>query len=106
MNPRLCLVSSYPPRECGIATFARDLRQAIGASPGYAEASVVAMTNTPEGYDYPPEVVFGIRQEEAGDYRLAADYVNLSGFDLVCLQHEFGIFGGPNGQYITEMMER
>jgi glycosyltransferase involved in cell wall biosynthesis len=106
MNPRLCLVSSYPPRECGIATFTRDLRQAIGASPGYAEASVVAMTNTPEGYDYPPEVVFGIRQEEAGDYRLAADYVNLSGFDLVCLQHEFGIFGGPNGQYITEMMER
>jgi glycosyltransferase involved in cell wall biosynthesis len=63
------------------------------------------MTNTPEGYEYPPEVIFEIRQQERPDYSLAADYANLSGMDVVCLEHEFGIFGGPEGKYITEMME-
>ena len=105
MNPRMCFVSSYPPRECGIATFARDLRQAIGQLHADATTSVIAMTNTRDGYEYPPEVVFEIRQHEIGDYALAAEYANLSGFDVVCVQHEFGIYGGPEGRYITEMME-
>lgn len=105
MNPRMCFVSSYPPRECGIATFARDLRQAIGQLRSDAKTSVIAVTNTPDGYGYPPEVVFEIRQQEIGDYALAAEYANLSGFDVVCIQHEFGIYGGPEGRYITEMME-
>ena len=106
MNSRLCFVSSYPPRECGIANFTRDLRHAIGQLPGYPKPGVVAMTNTPDGYDYPPEVVFEIRQHESADYRLAAEYLNLAGLDLVCFQHEFGIFGGREGHYVTEMMER
>src|SRR5262249_11774407 len=105
MNSSLCFISSYPPRECGIATFTRDLREAIGES-GYAQGIVAAMTNAREQYKYPSEVVFEIRQEEAGDYRLAAEYLNLAGLDLVCLQHEFGIFGGREGLYITELMER
>lgn len=105
MIPRICFVSSYPPRECGIATFARDLRQAIGQLHAEARTSVIAMTNTPDGYEYPPEVVFEIRQHKIGDYALAAEYANLSGFDAVCVQHEFGIYGGPEGRYITEMME-
>jgi glycosyltransferase involved in cell wall biosynthesis len=105
MNPRLCFVSSYPPRECGIATFARDLRQAIGQLRSDAKASVIAVTNTSEGYGYPPEVVFEMRQQESDDYALAAEYANLSGFDVVCVQHEFGIYGGPEGRHITKMME-
>jgi glycosyltransferase involved in cell wall biosynthesis len=105
MNPRMCFVSSYPPRECGIATFARDLRQTIGQLRSDAKTSVIAVTNTPDGYSYPPEVVFEIRQHEIGDYSLAAEYANLSGFDVVCIQHEFGIYGGPEGRYITAMME-
>jgi glycosyltransferase involved in cell wall biosynthesis len=106
MNPHICFVASYPPRECGIATFTSDLRQAIGRLRPDAKTGVMAMTNTPEGYEYAPEVVFEIRQHEIGDYALAADYANLSRFDVVCIQHEFGIFGGPEGRYITEMMER
>ena len=106
MNPSICFVSSYPPRECGIATFAHDLRHAIGRLRSDAKNSVIAMTNTPEGYDYPREVVFEIRQHEIGDYGLAAEYANLSGFDVVCIQHEFGIFGGPEGRYVTEMMQK
>src|SRR5258708_2413116 len=105
MNPSMCFVSSYPPRECGIATFAHDLRQAIGRLRSDAKTSVIAMTNRPDGYDYPKEVVFEVREEEIGDYGLAAEYANLSGFDLVCIQHEFGIFGGPEGRYVAEMME-
>jgi glycosyltransferase involved in cell wall biosynthesis len=106
MNSRICVVSSYPPRKCGIATFARDLRQAIAQASPDGNTSVIAMTNEGEAYSYPPEVVFEIRQNESKDYGLAADYANLSGFDVLCVQHEFGIFGGPEGRYITEMMER
>ena len=105
MNPQVAFVSSYPPRECGIATFAYDLRQAIGQLRPESKTSVIAMTNGPDGYDYPPEVVFEIRQHEVDDYALAAEYANLSAFDLVCFQHEFGIYGGPEGRYITQMME-
>lgn len=105
MIPRICFVSSYPPRECGIATFTYDLRQAISQLCPDARTGVIAMTNTSEGYDYPPEVVFEIRRQEISDYALAADYANLSGFEMICVQHEFGIFGGPEGRYIIEMME-
>lgn len=103
MNSQVCFVSSYPPRECGIATFARDLRQAIAkACPG-GSSSVIALTN--EGNPaYPAEVVFEIRQSESTEYSLAAEYANLSGFDVLCVQHEFGIYGGDEGRYITEMM--
>src|SRR5260370_27115448 len=104
MNPRTCFVSSYPPRKCGIATFTRDLRHAIGLR-GDAKSGVIAITNAPGCYEYPPEVIFEIRQHEIDDYRLAAEFPNLSKFDVVSLQHEFGIYGGPEGQYITEMIQ-
>jgi len=101
---KVCFLGSYPPRECGIATFTSDLRQAVSAPPRGIQATVIAMTNPPNSYEYPPEVVFEIRQNQLKDYRLAAEYIDFSGVDLVCLQHEFGIFGSSEGRYITEFL--
>jgi glycosyltransferase involved in cell wall biosynthesis len=100
-RPRACFVATYPPRECGIATFTYDLRRAIAELRGDAQPSVIALTNRPEGYEYPPEVVYEIRENRLGDYRLIAEYVNRSGVDVVCVQHEFGIFGGAEERYLT-----
>ncbi|MCS6815865.1 MAG: glycosyltransferase [Blastocatellia bacterium] len=102
---KICFISTYPPRECGIATFTYDLCHAIIENHANVHASVIAMTDTPEGYDYPPEVVFEIRHNRLSDYRLAAEYTNLSGADVLCLQHEFGIFGGQQGRYILDFLE-
>jgi len=66
---------------------------------------VIVLTNTANAYQYPPEVVFEIRQNYRRDYRLATEYINLSSVDIICLQHEFGIFGGPEGRYITELLK-
>lgn len=104
-NSRVCFVSTYPPRECGIATFTSDLRQAICQLGSDTQTNVIALTNNPDGYEYPPEVAFEIRQNRLSDYLLAAEYINLSGIDVVCVQHEFGIFGGADGRYIVEFLE-
>ncbi|MFH1147893.1 MAG: glycosyltransferase [Pseudomonadota bacterium] len=104
-HPNVCLIGNYPPRNCGIATFTSDLCQAL-AENGCTNYEIVAMNNLPAGYGYPKEVGFGIYQEEMQDYVRAAEYINSSGFDIVCLQHEFGIFGGPAGRHISLLLER
>ncbi|HEX9425991.1 MAG TPA: glycosyltransferase [Pyrinomonadaceae bacterium] len=97
---KTCLIGTYPPRECGIGTFTRDLRNSLNA----VQANVIAITNDTTEHQYPEEVIFEIRQHDIDDYRLAAEYINSSGVDLVCLQHEFGIFGGPDGSYINTLL--
>lgn len=101
---KVFFVGNYLPRNCGIATFTYDLSQAIEEEIGKGSYRVVALNNTPDGYDYPEQVSFEIYQNRIHDYRLAADYVNLSGVDLVSLQHEFGIFGGSEGTYINHFL--
>ncbi|HZE71945.1 MAG TPA: glycosyltransferase [Pyrinomonadaceae bacterium] len=102
---KVCLLGTYPPRECGIATFTADLRRSLAAASKNVQASVIAITNSADKFQYPEEVVFEIRQNHLADYRLAAEYINFSGADVVCLQHEFGIFGGPDGRYIIELLK-
>lgn len=106
-EPRLkiCLIGTYPPRECGIGTFTFDLRQSLCASQEGAQADVIAITNPENEHRYTDEVACEIRQDELADYRLAAEYINSSGADAVSLQHEFGIFGGLYGHYITELLK-
>jgi glycosyltransferase involved in cell wall biosynthesis len=101
---KVCFVGTYPPRECGIATFTSDLRRAVGKCDDGVQTAVVAVTKTRDASECPPEVVFEIRQERLHDYRLAAEYINSSDAELVCLQHEFGIFGGPDGSHVTELL--
>jgi len=64
----------------------------------------VALNDVPEGYAYPAQVRFEINQKRLSDYRLAADFLNMKQVDVVCLQHEFGIFGGTHGAYITDLI--
>lgn len=101
---KVCFVGTYPPRECGIATFTSDLRWAVAECVGGVQTVVVAVTKTRAASELPPEVIFEIRQERLHDYQLAAEHINCSGAELVCLQHEFGIFGGLDGVYVTELL--
>jgi glycosyltransferase involved in cell wall biosynthesis len=101
----IAVIGNYVPRQCGLATFTTDLATWLADTLGPAsDVFVVAMNDRVEGYDYPPMVRFEVLANNPRDYPRAADYVNLSGVDLVCLQHEFGIFGGPRGLYITDLL--
>ena len=62
------------------------------------------MTDSPEGYDYPPEVRFEIPEQDISAYRRAVDFLNLINVDVLCLQHEFGIFGGLNGRHLLPLL--
>jgi hypothetical protein len=64
----------------------------------------MVMNDVPEGYPYPPHVRFELDSRKLFDYRLAADFLNMNQVDVVCLQHEFGIFGGQNGRHILELL--
>jgi glycosyltransferase involved in cell wall biosynthesis len=103
---RLALVGNSLPRRCGIATFTSDLQQAISKSRGGLETAIVAMTDQGQNYDYPPVVRLQINDETLEDYARAADFLNAKQFELVCLQHEFGIFGGEAGSHIMALLPR
>ncbi|MCZ6570202.1 MAG: glycosyltransferase family 4 protein [Deltaproteobacteria bacterium] len=105
---RFALVGSYVPRLCGIATFGHDLVSALaGDAPSIAERPcIVAVTDREEGYEYGPEVTFEIRQHRQEDYRSAAEYLNTSKTDVVCVQHEYGIYGGEDGGYLVELLDQ
>jgi glycosyltransferase involved in cell wall biosynthesis len=97
-------VGTFVPRTCGIATFANDLGTSIAQEMGGKPYRVVAITDRAEGYDYPPEVTFEIRQNEIRDYARAAEYLNGSSAQIISLQHEFGIFGGDAGKYLSVLL--
>jgi glycosyltransferase involved in cell wall biosynthesis len=101
---QVCLIGTYPPRECGIATFTSDLQKSLSDKDLAMQAHVVAVTGAADKFHYADEVTFEIRQNHLTDYRLAAEYINFSGADIICLQHEFGIFGGSDGRYIIELL--
>ncbi len=98
-------VGTYLPRRCGIATFTSDLCQALcEALDDDRSAHVVAMNDVSEGYAYGPRVRFEVRQVEPQDYRLAADFMNIRGMDLLLVQHEYGIYGGRDGSHLLAML--
>lgn len=102
---RVVYVSSYIPRQCGIATFTKDLTNAINElNPEYL-AEIVAVTDPyHRSYDYPWEVKFRIKQEDFSTYTRAADYINQSSAEIVHIQHEFGLFGGEQGEHLIPFM--
>src|SRR3989344_8251097 len=105
---RVIYVSSYIPRKCGIATFTKDLTNAINVLNPYGLAEILAITDPAanNGYNYPWEVKYRIQQEEQGEFMAAADYINSSSAEIVCLQHEFGLFGGKDGSYIVDFLKK
>ncbi len=100
---KIAFVGDYPPRKCGIATFTHDLRSAV-AQFSSAECIVVPVDDIAGEYDYPPEVRFQIAEQDLDSYRRAADFLNFSDVDVVSLQHEFGIYGGPAGGHILAFL--
>jgi glycosyltransferase involved in cell wall biosynthesis len=103
---RIAVVGNYLPRKCGIATFTTDLCDAIQTEYGATELLALPVNDIEEGYSYPARVRFELRQDNLSSYRRAADFLNFSNIDLVCLQHEYGIFGGPAGALILELLRR
>jgi glycosyltransferase involved in cell wall biosynthesis len=103
---RIAVIGNSLPRRCGIATFTTDLQQAISTLRPNLETCIVAMTDHGQAYDYPASVALQIRDDILEDYVRAADFLNAGRFDAVCLQHEFGIYGGEAGAYILELLSR
>ena len=107
---KIACVGNYVPRQCGIATFTRDLTESLIISNREknikAEAFVVVMNDQNQTYDYPEIVKFTIRQEYQRDYLEAAKFINYSNAEICILQHEFGIFGGKNGIYILPLIHK
>ncbi|HXN95073.1 MAG TPA: glycosyltransferase family 4 protein, partial [Candidatus Acidoferrales bacterium] len=101
---RIAVVGNYLPRHCGIATFTTDLCDAIHAEYGATELLALPVNDTEEGYDYPSRVRFELSEDNLASYRQAADFLNFSNVDLVCLQHEYGIFGGLAGGHVLELL--
>ena len=103
---RVALIGNHLPRRCGIATFTHDLHRAISTTRPDLETCVVAMNDPGGSYDYPAAVRFQIHDESIDGYAQAAGFLNAAPFDVVSLQHEYGIFGGEAGAHIIELLQR
>ena len=101
---KIAFVGDYLPRKCGIATFTHDMYASIAKSFPNAEYSVVPVNDRHNGYDYSPEVRFEIDEQDLASYLRAADFLNFANTDLVCLQHEYGIYGGMAGSHILSLI--
>ena len=101
---RIAILGNYLPRKCGIATFTTDLCDAIHDEFGSVELLALPVNDTEDGYRYPERVRFELCEGSLASYQQAADFLNFSNIDLVCVQHEYGIFGGPAGAHVLELL--
>jgi glycosyltransferase involved in cell wall biosynthesis len=101
---KIAFVGDYLPRKCGIATFTYDLCTSVATQYPGSDCFVVPINDIPQAYDYPGEVRFEIEEQEVDAYVRAADFLNFANTDVVSLQHEYGIFGGPSGSHVVRLM--
>jgi glycosyltransferase involved in cell wall biosynthesis len=101
---RIAVIGNYLPRQCGIATFTTDLCAAISAECGTARLLALPVNDTESGYHYPERVRWSLMQDDLTSYQEAAEFLNFNNIDMVCLQHEYGIFGGPAGSHILHLL--
>src|SRR5438128_121263 len=101
---KIAFVGDHLPRKCGIATFTSDLLAAVAAAHPQSQCFSVSVNDIQGGYEYPQVVRFEIEEQDLSSYLRAADFLNISDVDIVCLQHEFGIFGGPAGGHILALL--
>jgi len=98
-------LSTYPPSECGIATFCKDVATSVAKYTPFSKPSVIAVKRENEIEPYERVVRFQLLKEDRQSYIDAAHYVNDSSIDIVSVQHEYGIFGGPDGEYILDFLQ-
>src|SRR5271166_6528187 len=103
---RIAFIGNYLPRQCGIATFTTDLCTALGTEFGSERLFAIAVNDPDSSYQYPERVRLELEQEDPMSYERAAEFLNFNGNDLVCLQHEYGIYGGSAGRYILALLRR
>ncbi|WP_343521709.1 glycosyltransferase family 4 protein [Pedobacter sp.] len=107
---KIAYISTYPPRECGLATFNQNLVKALSLNPTYdsQKSFVVALNESDDvnEHHYPEEVKFVIRQQNQQDYIEAADFINSSDIDTCIIEHEFGIYGGNSGVFLLSLINR
>src|SRR3954466_747055 len=101
---KVAFLGDYLPRKCGIATFTTDLRCAVAAEVPTAQCPVVPVNDHAGGYDYPSEVRFEIAEQDLPSYLRAADFLNITDVDVICVQHEFAIYGGPAGSHLLALL--
>ncbi len=100
----IAMLGNHLPRQCGIATFTTDLSEAISAEFSALECFVLAMNDAGHRYAYPPRVRFEIAETDIASYRRAADFLNVNTVDVLCVQHEYGIFGGKAGSHVLALL--
>jgi glycosyltransferase involved in cell wall biosynthesis len=101
---KIALLGNHTPRQCGIATFTADLAAALGSERRDLDCFVVAMNDAGRHHDYPDRVRFEIAEADMASYRRAADFLNVNTVDVVCVQHEYGIFGGKAGAHVIGLL--
>lgn len=101
---KVAFLGNYLPRQCGIATFTHDLRRSVAEQLGELACPVVAINDGAKTYEYPPEVIFEITEQDIASYERAAELLNRSEVNVVCVQHEFGIFGGSAGGHVLALL--
>lgn len=101
---QIAVIGTYLPRRCGIATFTVDVCEALAQRLPDTNVFAIAINDGDENYAYPERVRFEIAEQDIASYRRAADFLNTNGVDMVILQHEYGIFGGPSGRHVLELM--
>lgn len=103
-SDRIAFIGNYLPRQCGIATFTTDLCEAVAAQHPGATCIAVPVNDIAAGYSYPSRVRFELVEKDLGSFRRAADFLNINSVDVVSLQFEYGIFGGPAGSHILALL--
>jgi glycosyltransferase involved in cell wall biosynthesis len=101
---KLAFVGNHLPRQCGIATFTTDLSRSVAQAAPNVDSLIVAMNDPGQDHAYPEQVRFEVAEDEIAAYRRAAQYLNVSGVEVVSLQHEYGIFGGKSGTHVLTLL--
>jgi len=102
---RIAFLGGFTPRLCGIATFTHDLCEAVAEAAPASLCFAGAVNDRIEGYDYPARVRFELAQKDLDSYRRAADFLNFNNVDVLSVQHEFGIYGGPAGSHLMALLK-
>src|ERR1051325_5453374 len=101
---RVAVIGNYLPRQCGIATFTVDLCDSLAAEDPAASLFAIAVNDADAEYSYPDRVRFELREGDLSTYRSAAEFLNFNNIEMVCVQHEYGIFGGEAGSHILWLL--